>query len=294
MRDSGALHPSEKHRNVNPVTAMIDEEQEMPTTMWRWCSRGIIVLCASGLIACSAAQRDTRSSSRAPSSPTAPSAPSSPTASNPATTARRAQESPPASTVAKEQPFHPRAGVYLSASWVNTEIGGDFNDTVFFHTSDELFDVPEVRSGQGFGLVYGSMVNEGAVEFSYQRTRHNTHSGFVDIGNQQAAFHILEFNLKGYLLHSGRIRPHLLFGAGIPWISIANSKTDGSTFDDETFHGLSIGLGGGFDIYVSARIFIDARAVYRWSSFGTVDGMSLGETIGAHGPSYSVGMGVIF
>jgi hypothetical protein len=193
--------------------------------------------------------------------------------------------------------FKAKEGTYLSFSYVRNSIGGDFDDTVMYQTSSEAFNVPDADSGGGFGIGLGVTADFGGFEINYQRSSHETHTVFVDIGDQDAAFNVVDFNFRINILRKqlkDRIKPYVLLGFGIPWITIENSMTDGYSYDDETFVGISGNIGGGVIYYITPRIFANAGAFYRWSRFGSVEGVSLDDKLSGSGPSFSLGLSYTF
>ena len=191
--------------------------------------------------------------------------------------------------------FTPADGVYVSESWIiNNAVGGEFDDTITYNSGTSIYDVPDVDNGMGFGVALGVTGPGASGEIGYVRTVHDTSSTFPGIGAQEAAFNAIDFNLKIHLTRENRFRPYVLLGIGIPWITITDSEFQGgSSFDDETFVGISGNLGGGIVFYLTEQLFINAGAMYRFSSFGSVDGNDI-ERLYAGSPSFTVGMGFTF
>ncbi len=192
-------------------------------------------------------------------------------------------------------PFKPEDGVYVTGSWIgNNTIGGDFDNSTFYTSDTAVYDVPEINDGQGFAVTLGHTSAPVSFEIGYLRTIHDTHTTFTDIGDQEAAFNAIDFNIKLHIIKEGRFRPYVLFGFGIPWITIENSKVENGSYSAETFRGISGNLGAGLAFYITPRIFVNAGAMYRFSSFRRVDGMSLDTNLFSSGPSYFLGLGYTF
>lgn len=158
-------------------------------------------------------------------------------------------------------------------------MSGDFDDTRFFVVPGKLFDVPEVDSGVGFGIVAGSRSGRLALELGYQRSSHDTHSSFVDMGEggeSTAAYNVIDLNFKIDLLTKYRFRPYILFGFGIPWITIEKSAvTAGGQFEDETFIGFNLNVGTGMAYYIRPQWALMGGIIYRWNRFSSVEGEDL-------------------
>ena len=184
-------------------------------------------------------------------------------------------------------------GFYLGMYAAQVPVGGNFDDTRFYVSGSTVYDVPKVEDGQGFGVVMGGRFPRMAIEMLYQRTTHDTHSSFVDIGDQTAYYNTIDFNFKFDLAWESKARPYLLIGFGIPWITIENSKYDGD-YRDETFHGLAANLGAGLAYYFTPKLCINGEAYYRWARFSNVDGDSLDDDLDSEGPIFKLGMAYTF
>ena len=191
--------------------------------------------------------------------------------------------------------FKPKDGVYVTGSWINNTIGGDFDDSLLYTDGTTIYNVPDVDGGNGFGVTLGATWPAASVEIGYQRTMHDTDTILPGVGEQDAAFNAIDLNVKIHVIRESRFRPYVLLGFGIPWITIDNNmvNSDGS-LDDETFTGISGNVGGGLAFYLTEQIFINGQAMYRWSSFGSIEGNSLDDNVGASGPSFSLGLGYTF
>lgn len=81
-------------------------------------------------------------------------------------------------------------GYYLGAMFVYNQMGGDFDDSIIFESKDEadldLFNVPDVDDGAGFGLCLGRRVDRLSFEIGYQSTFHDTSTMIPEIGKADA------------------------------------------------------------------------------------------------------------
>lgn len=186
-----------------------------------------------------------------------------------------------------------KSGFYVGTFLAHASVDGDFNDTIFYSSGFADYDVPKVEEGGGFGFAMGGRFPRMAVEMLYQRTVHDTHSSFVDIGDQTAYYNSIDFNFKLDLAAQTSLRPYFLVGFGIPWITIENSKYDG-LYSDETFYGIAGNLGGGLAYYFTPQLCINGEAIYRWASFTQVDSESLDDHLSSEGPIFRIGMSFTF
>ena len=194
-----------------------------------------------------------------------------------------------------EKSFYVKRGTYLEIFGVNNAIGGDFDDSRILYSYYSFYDLPDIDSGMGFGLALGLRDEKGALELSYQRSTHDTSSSFIFIGSQKAYLNALDLNLKIDAFAKDEIRPHILLGCGIPFLTIENSKLEGYySFDDETFFGVSGHLGCGLSYFLNPQICITGGAAYRWMWFSSVDGVDIDESLSAGGLSFRLGLAYTF
>jgi hypothetical protein len=195
---------------------------------------------------------------------------------------------------AEESSFSMKTGAYVALSWVHNSIGGDFDDSMFYYGTSALYNVPEVDSGTGFAIALGGKSEKGAIELSYQRSTHDTHTAFTDIGDQKAEYNVVDINFKIDVFAKNRIRPFILFGFGFPWLTIENNMTDGVTYSDEKFTGISGNIGVGIAFYFHPKWCLNGGLLYRWQSFSRIEGIKLDENVGGSGASYTFGIAYTF
>lgn len=194
---------------------------------------------------------------------------------------------------AEESAFYTQDGLYLEIFGVRNSVGKDFDDSISLLTSSALYDVPDVDAGNGFGISLGAKKKNTAFEFSYQRSTHDTSSSYVGIGDQTGYLNIFDMNAKIDIFAKEQVRPYLLLGFGIPWLTITDSMYDGS-YDDETFIGLSGNLGAGLAYYLNPRVCLTGGMTYRWMIFTSVDGVEIEDDLSAGGPCFRLGLAFTF
>lgn len=184
-------------------------------------------------------------------------------------------------------------GFYLGIALVHNSMSGDFDNTAVYYTSTTLYDVPDVDNGAGFGVSAGYRMNRGVYEIAYQRTNHDTVSSFEDVGDS-AIYSVLDFNLKYDLAELNRIRPYVLLGIGVAWMTVEDSASDGWDLEDETFLGHCWNLGAGVNYYINPKLSATGGLVYRWNSFGSVEGTELEDDLKEKALGLSVGLAYTF
>jgi hypothetical protein len=165
-------------------------------------------------------------------------------------------------------------GYYLAAMFVNNQMSGDFDDSFIFESTDEadldLLSVPDVDDGAGFGLYLGRRVGRFSFEIGYQATFHDTSTVIPEIGKADGIYNVVDLNVKIDIFAQGRLRPYLLIGGGIPWLTIENSKSpdDGVTWNkDARYVGACLNAGVGVAYYLDSQWALTVGLIHRWNRF---------------------------
>jgi hypothetical protein len=173
-------------------------------------------------------------------------------------------------------------GYYLGAMFVYNQMSGDFDDRLIFESTDEadlnLFNVPDVDNGAGFGLYFGRRLDRFSFEIGYQATFHDTSTVIPEIGNADGIYNVVDLNIKIDLFTQSRLRPYLLIGGGIPWLTIENSKSpdDGVTWNkDVRYVGACLNAGVGVAYYFNPQWALTAGLIHRWNWFTHGESASL-------------------
>jgi hypothetical protein len=194
----------------------------------------------------------------------------------------------------KSSTFSPKQGTYIGLLYVNNGMSGDFDDTLFAYTATDAYDIPDLDDGTGFGIVLGGRVPKGAVEISYQRTTHDTSSTLL--GDSEATYNIIEFNLKFDVLARDRLRPYIQLGFGIPWLTIKDGQIDlyDLSQSDETFYGFALNAGVGLAYYLDPQWAITGGIVYRWNWFSSVEDADLEDNLSENALNLTIGVTYTF
>jgi len=173
-------------------------------------------------------------------------------------------------------------GYYLGAMFVYNQMSGDFDDSFMYESKDEtdlnLFNVPDVDNGAGFGLCFGYRVDRFSFEVGYQSTSHETSTVIPEIGKADSIYNVVDLNFKIDIFAQGRFRPYLLIGGGIPWLTIENSRSpdDGVTWNkDVRYVGACLNAGVGVAYYFHPQWALTAGLIHRWNWFTGGDGAQL-------------------
>lgn len=185
-------------------------------------------------------------------------------------------------------------GFYLGAMFAYNNMSGDFDDSTYFVSYSDAYDVPDVDSGSGFAVVGGCRADRFAFELGYQRTSHDTSSSFSDMAESDASYSVIDLNFKIDVLAKSKLRPYVLFGFGIPWLTIEDGSTDGESYEDETFVGFCLNAGAGVAYYFRPQWAVTGGLIYRWNWFSSVEGESLDDSLSESALGFTVGVAYTF
>jgi len=200
----------------------------------------------------------------------------------------------PAIAVEKaEEVVFVRNGFYLGAMFVHNSMNGDFDNTSIYYTDTTIYDVPDVDSGSGYGIVGGWRGNSGSFEIGYTKTTHDTTSTFVDVGDE-AGYTAIDLNYKFDVLAHNRFRPYVLLRLGITYLSVEDSASEGRSLEDEQFTGFCFNGGIGMAYYLTPRVAAMGGLIYRWNRYGEVESVELDDSLSESALGATVGIAYTF
>jgi hypothetical protein len=175
-------------------------------------------------------------------------------------------------------------GFYLGAMFVHNSMSGDFDETsLMTEEGDEELDndivfVPELDDGTGFGLVLGRRYGKFSMEVGYQRTAHDTSFGPGD--EDDAAYNVIDLNVKIDVFAQNKLRPYVLLGGGFPWLTVEDGTLDNSgSLDDSKYYGFCLNAGVGVAYYFDPQWAITGGLIHRWNWFTHVDNFRIDDDI---------------
>lgn len=205
-----------------------------------------------------------------------------------------------ASVVYAQGSSYVKEGAYLGVYFTDARMFGDFDNTVSYYGYDEIYEVPYVDDGTGFGVVLGARTEKGAVELGYQRTRHDT----ISLGGDKASYNIIDLNFKVDVFARDQVRPYILFGFGFPWLTIENGLAELDydyylddyvfSFEDETFFGFALNAGAGLAYYFHPQWAVTGGVIYRWNWFTSAEGSDLDDNLLERAFCFNVGIAYTF
>lgn len=203
-------------------------------------------------------------------------------------------------------------GFYLAGMFAYNSMSGDFDDThviTYEEESDrtDVFDVPDVDDGGGFGLVIGRRYDWISLEFGYQRTTQDTFSSLwtlddedevvLLIGDSEATYQVFDLNVKIDVFAQDRLRPYVLLGGGLCSLDIEDSRSEGpgQPWDKEAeYSGYCLNAGLGTAYYFHPQWAVTGGLIHRWNTFNHVKGARLANNIHERALGFTVGIAYTF
>lgn len=137
----------------------------------------------------------------------------------------------------------------------------DLNGGMVVGNADQVFYVPRVKPGLGFGLGFGRRFRSGLWSISYLVSGHD--AAFQD-RESTAVSRLVQINSRTYLLRTDLLRLFAHFGLVFPWLTVRNDVADShKALHDATYLGVGFNAGGGLMLPLSSRMFFSASLIYR-------------------------------
>jgi hypothetical protein len=188
---------------------------------------------------------------------------------------------------AEEESDRDEPRFYVGGLYANCTVLGDFTGDLYLSDGYQLFAVPEVGNGWGFGGVAGLRARRFGGEVSYTRSSHvGMWNGTTEFESRQETVGV---DLRIFPLRWGPFEPFALLGACFVKLTVFDGVTDGSVSVDAAYWGIGVDLGGGISLGLGKRLSLVAQAVYHWARYNTVDdfwGVNLTITDGLGGNGY--------
>jgi hypothetical protein len=172
--------------------------------------------------------------------------------------------------LAQDTPFA-KDGVYVGFDISYNTISGDFDGESLLASATEIIIIPKIEGSVGIGALLGVRFAKGALELSYQRSKHDATwlgaSGTV-------AYNIVDIDFKLYPSIDSQLQPYFLVGMAIPWLVIHDGAATVTEIDDATLLGIGLNIGGGVAYYIQPTICVNGGLTYRWISYSSATGVS--------------------
>lgn len=175
----------------------------------------------------------------------------------------------------QEQSGFAKEGGFVGVSGVlDFTLDGDtFDGSSIYRrvNGDEFLILPLLQAQNMMRGILGFRGSKGAFELSYDRAlQHGTFVGETT----EATFQAINADGRFFFLTSGRVQPHVLVGAALPWLTIK----DGSFLDldvgNARYRGFGVNTEAGVTIYPHPRFGISGGYRYRVMWFDRATGVS--------------------
>ncbi len=137
----------------------------------------------------------------------------------------------------------------------------DLNGAMVLGNEVQLFFIPRVKPGIGFGVGFGRRFRSGLWSFSYLVSGHDvTFQG----RSGTAVSRLLQINSRTYLLKTSGLKVFAHFGLNFPWLKVDDNAVDrsGNVFN-ATYLGVGVNVGAGLLVPISSRMFFSGSLIYR-------------------------------
>jgi hypothetical protein len=150
----------------------------------------------------------------------------------------------------------------------------DLNGSMVLGNAEQVFYIPRVKSGFGFGVGFGRRFRSGLWSLSYLSSGHDV--TFQD-RRSTAVSNLVQFNARTFVLKNPKMKLFLYVGLDFPWLKVYDNAADrqGKTVD-ATYLGLGVNAGGGVLLPISGRMFFSGSVIYRYLAYLYANGPGVG------------------
>jgi hypothetical protein len=150
--------------------------------------------------------------------------------------------------------------------------GVSFDGSTYYEaeTTNEIFILPTLDKQNLVRYVVGFRARPFALEFSYDRTRHD--ATFLDLTGD-AVVQAVNVDAKFFGLTDRRIQPHGVIGMSFPWLTVEDGSLLEPDQGDATFRGEGLNLEAGVTVFPHPRVGVSVGYSYRFFWFSRVKGV---------------------
>ncbi|MDD8013547.1 MAG: hypothetical protein PHX05_08730 [Acidobacteriota bacterium] len=153
----------------------------------------------------------------------------------------------------------------------------DLNGSMVVGNADQVFYVPKIKPGLGFGIGFGRRFRSGLWAVSYLVSGHDAN---LSGRETTAVSRLVQINSRTFLFRTSPLRPFLHFGLIFPWLKVRDDVADrNGKLHDATYGGVGVNAGAGILAPVSSRMFFSASLIYRFIgylyAYGPVKGIDV-------------------
>lgn len=154
-----------------------------------------------------------------------------------------------------------------AAGWASP--GGELDGKLILGDPLFAFYLPRVDANTGFSIQGGAVLKSGIWSAGYFQSSHNAH---FQGRERTATLHAVEIEGKGYLIRSRPVKPYLLAGFSIPWLTVKDGCLKGDAVYDAQYTGLGVKIGAGLTAPLFPNVILTAGLHYRYLALLYVKG----------------------
>ena len=118
-----------------------------------------------------------------------------------------------------------------------------------------------------------------------------------EIGDADSTYNVVDLNVKVDVFAQDRLKPYILFGGGIPWLTVEDSRSedDGLTWDEDMkYVGYCLNAGVGVAYYFDSQWALVAGLIHRWNWFTHGEDGRLSDDLSQRALGLTIGLAYTF
>ena len=174
-------------------------------------------------------------------------------------------------------PFDIEGGYVGFGGLINFTLDGKTFDgeTVYKEVNgEELAILPRLHSRTLPKFYFGYRTPMGALEFSYERARHD--ASFFEFP-LDVQFNCINVDGRFFFLKHRRFQPHLVLGVAFPWLSVEDGSFSSDQPDaevgDSSWRGPGLNTEVGLTAFITPQAGVSVGYAYRWMYFSRMRGL---------------------
>lgn len=162
-----------------------------------------------------------------------------------------------------------KARFFFGFSAFRASPGGELDGKLILGDSLYAFYLPRLDPSAGFSVEGGGVIKLGIWSVAYLQS---SHTAYFQSWERTATLHAVELEGKGFLIRGRPVRPYLLAGFSIPWLTVRDGALRGTEVHDAQYFGLGVKVGAGLAAQLAPRIILTAGVHYRYLALLYVKG----------------------
>ncbi len=168
-----------------------------------------------------------------------------------------------------------KEGWFLGIGATRVQVGGDFDGTTYVAGGGSMEVMPTLETSTGIKCTGGWQSSGGSIGLAYSNSKHTGNWAGIDLDSRFVSY-CIEGKVFVFGAIMNRIQPFLTFGFAYNTLTVEGGSTNGYRTADATFKGWDMLPGAGVEISLHEHVAVDLMGVYRWGSYGHVDGIQSG------------------